>query len=329
VRLTVLSWNLFHGRDFPPDPALFTRRSRLLRRTERGETHAQVNRDLLPEFAALLAGAEWDIALLQECPPRWAAPLAAELGGAESHRALTSRNSLGPLRAFLARRNPDLLASAEGGSNLTLVRKTPLRCGLSPNNREKPQRSGVLGGIVGRRELAIHSGRPERRAMAFTRIALAPVTPTPTLRSAVGYPQITGKSHSGAGELCVANLHATNDRPEMAAEDVLLAARTAVEWAGEAPLIFGGDLNLRPAENPEVFAELRDRFGLGTPPTGPDEIDHLLARGLKVVSSPAPWPPERREVGLDSFAPERPAGDAGLAVRLSDHAPIEASFALG
>ena len=28
--MRVLSWNLYHGRDFPPDPALFTLRSRLL-----------------------------------------------------------------------------------------------------------------------------------------------------------------------------------------------------------------------------------------------------------------------------------------------------------
>ena len=62
------------------------------------------------------------------------------------------------------------MASGEGGSNLTLVRVP-----------------GKLGGIAERRELAIHEGEPERRAMAFTRTA------------------------SG---LCIANLHATNDRPE-------------------------------------------------------------------------------------------------------------------
>ena len=146
-----------------------------------------------------------------------------------------------------------------------------------------------MGGIVERRALAIHRGKPERRAMAFTRTA------------------------SG---LCVANLHATNDRPEMAAEDVLLAARTAVGWAGDAPLLFGGDLNLRPAEDPALFAELRDRFGLDTPVTAPRAIDHLLARGLEVVEAPAQWPPERREVEQD-----------GLALRLSDHAPVEARFA--
>jgi endonuclease/exonuclease/phosphatase family metal-dependent hydrolase len=270
VQFTALAWNLFHGRDFPPDSALLTWRSRLLRITERDATHAQVNRDLSAEFAAVLAEAEWDVALLQECPPRFAAPLARACE-AESHRALTSRNSFGALRALAARLNPDLIASGEGGSNLTLVR-----------------RAGPLGPIAERRALAIHEGKPERRAMAFTR--------------------------TGSG-LCVANLHATNDHPELAAEDVLLAARTATDWAGDSPLLFGGDLNLRPAESPEVFDELRERFGLAAP-TAPGAIDHLLARGLEALDPPVPWPAERREVRED-----------GLAVRLSDHAPIGARFA--
>ncbi|MGC1851462.1 MAG: hypothetical protein WA687_03355, partial [Solirubrobacterales bacterium] len=92
MRFTAISWNLFHGRDFPPDPALFTWRSRVLRIAERNATHIQVNRDLLREFAAMLSDAEWDVALLQECPPRWCEPLARACG-AEPHRALTSRNS--------------------------------------------------------------------------------------------------------------------------------------------------------------------------------------------------------------------------------------------
>ena len=46
MEFTALAWNLFHGRDHPPDPALRTWRSRLLRFDERSETHVQVNRDL-------------------------------------------------------------------------------------------------------------------------------------------------------------------------------------------------------------------------------------------------------------------------------------------
>jgi endonuclease/exonuclease/phosphatase family metal-dependent hydrolase len=270
VKFTAIGWNIFHGRDFPPDPALFTWRSRLLRITERNATHVQVNRDLQHELTSLLAAAEWDVALLQECPPRYCAPLARACA-ADPHRVLTSRNSLSAVRALAARLNPDLIASGEGGSNLTLVRA-----------------KGPLGAIEERRELTIHEGRPERRTMAFTRTA--------------------------AG-LCLANLHATNDRPELAAEDVLRAAAAATEWAGEAPLLFGGDLNLRPAENPEVFAKLRDRFGLAAP-TGPQAIDHLLTSGLQVVEPQQQWPPERRELRED-----------GIALRLSDHAPISGRFA--
>ncbi len=269
MEFTAVSWNLFHGRDCPPDPALFTWRSRLLRIEERGTTHVQVNRNLTAEFAAMLASARWDVALLQECPPRFATPL-TKACRAYSHRVLTSRNSFGTLRALAARINPDLIASGEGGSNLTLVRAF-----------------GPLGQIIERHELTIHEGKPERRAMALTRTS------------------------AGA---CIANLHATNDRAALAAEDVLLAAEAATRWAGEAPLLFGGDLNLRPAEDPGVFVVLREHFGLEGD-TGPQAIDHLLSRGLETIEPPVPWPPERRDVAQD-----------GHALRLSDHAPVQASF---
>jgi hypothetical protein len=273
VEFTAICWNLFHGRDHPPDRSLRTWRSRLLRFDERNETHVQVNRDLTREFATLLAASAWDVALLQEAPPRFAEPLARACG-AEAHRALTSRNSLAPLRALLARQNPDLMASGEGGSNLTLVRVP-----------------GKLGGIAERREIVIHEGQPERRSMAFTRTA------------------------SG---VCIANLHATNDKPKLASADVLKAARAAREWAGASPLIFGGDFNLRPAENPEVFARLADEFGIGGPTTAPRAIDHLLSRGLEPRAEPAQWPPERRELPLE-----------GRALRLSDHDVVEARFEAG
>jgi endonuclease/exonuclease/phosphatase family metal-dependent hydrolase len=240
-----------------------------LRVTERNKTHVQVNRDLRDEFAESIAAEAWDVALLQECPPRFAEALAGACG-AEWHRVLTSRNGLGGLRSAAGRLNPDLIASAEGGSNLTLVRT-----------------GGALGGIEERRGLAIHEGRPERRAMALTR--------------------------TRAG-VCVANLHATNDQPPRAVEDVRRAARAATGWAGEAPLLFGGDLNLRPAEDPDIFEELEREHGLSAP-TAPEAIDHLLARGLTAVSPPSPLASEWRELEQD-----------GLALRLSDHAPVMARF---
>ncbi len=121
IVVRALTWNLFHGRDFPPDPSLLTWRSRLLRATERGATHAQVNRPLQPEFSRVLAGMDWHVALLQEAPPRWLAPLSRSCG-ANGALALTSRNSLAPLRAAAAELNPDLIASNEGGSNQVLLR---------------------------------------------------------------------------------------------------------------------------------------------------------------------------------------------------------------
>jgi endonuclease/exonuclease/phosphatase family metal-dependent hydrolase len=272
MELSALTWNLFHGRDHPPDPSLRSWRSRLLWLTETNATHAQVNRDLFAEFAGVLAGTEWDVALLQECPPRWAAPL-AEATGATAHRVLTSRNSLAPLRALLASLNPDLIAANEGGSNLTLVR----------------------GEIGDRRELELSPGPwPERRAMAFTRAVPSRC----------------------ASEVCVANLHASAGagRRALAEREVATAAERARSWAGHAPLIFGGDLNLRPRDS-ALFGELAERHGL-TPPTGDDSLDHLLVAGLDVRTTPAPWPPERREV---------PAG-GGRVLRLSDHAPVQATF---
>src|SRR5512147_2086759 len=94
----VLTWNLFHGRAVPERP-----------------------RSLLPEFAATLAGWDWDVALLQEVPPWWPAQLGRACG-ASARMALTSRNWLLPLRRPVAERRPDLLRSNGGGCNAVLVR---------------------------------------------------------------------------------------------------------------------------------------------------------------------------------------------------------------
>ena len=121
IVVRALTWNLFSGRDHPPNAALRTWRSRILRVTERDDTHAQVNRRLLPEFGGWLAARDWDVALLQEAPPTWLRPL-AERCGASGAIALTSRNTLAFARAAIARWNPDLIASNGGGSNQILVR---------------------------------------------------------------------------------------------------------------------------------------------------------------------------------------------------------------
>jgi endonuclease/exonuclease/phosphatase family metal-dependent hydrolase len=96
--MRVLTWNLFHGRSVPD--------------TRRG---------LLPEFAAALAGWDWDVALLQEVPPWWPAELARACD-AEEQSVLTSRNALLPLRRAVAERRPDVIKSNGGGANAILVR---------------------------------------------------------------------------------------------------------------------------------------------------------------------------------------------------------------
>jgi endonuclease/exonuclease/phosphatase family metal-dependent hydrolase len=269
VRVTALTWNLFHGRDHPPDAGLLTLRSRLLRAPARNATHRQVNRDLLPEFTRVLFSADWDVALLQECPPRWRQPL-AEAAGGDHHISLTSRNSLPRLRAAVARLNPDLIASNEGGSNLILIRG-----------------NSALGRITDRRELVLNEGTPERRTMAFARTA--------------------------AG-LCVANIHATVRRPEVASAEVLRAAAAATGWAEDSPLLLGGDFNLSPGRAPHLFAALEEQHALA-PATSERAIDHLLIRGAEVPAPPGAWPARRREVDED-----------GLAVRLSDHAPVQGTY---
>jgi endonuclease/exonuclease/phosphatase family metal-dependent hydrolase len=148
--MRVLSWNLYHGRDFPPEPALFTLRSRLLRVTERGGTHVQVNRPLLDEFASVLDRLDWDVALLQEAPPRWFAALAARTRSS-GVRVLTSRNLLPALQGRFADHNPDLIASWEGGSNQILVRHP--------------------GRVLEHRRLTL-ARWPERRRMQWARLDL-------------------------------------------------------------------------------------------------------------------------------------------------------------
>jgi endonuclease/exonuclease/phosphatase family metal-dependent hydrolase len=96
--MRALTWNLYHGRGKTP-----------------------VGRSLSNEFAAALAGWEWDVALLQEVPPWWPPHLAAA-AGAEQRLVLTSRNFGLALRRAISERNPDILKSNGGGCNAILVR---------------------------------------------------------------------------------------------------------------------------------------------------------------------------------------------------------------
>lgn len=265
----MLSWNIFHGRDAPPDKSLFTRRSEWTRRVEHNETHVQVNRDLWREYTDMVCAAGWDVALLQECPPRWQPGFERECG-ADSFMSKTSRNWLENLSWRIARGWPDLIGSSEGGSNLILAREQ-------------------AGRIVETHEMTVRRRRPERRRMAFARLECG---------------------------LCVSNIHASTAVP-MAEEELRVAAEQAVEWAGDRPLVFGGDMNVRPYQS-GVYDEIAERSGLEGI-TATDSIDHLLVRGVEVVSAARAWPDEDREIRDEK---------TGLALRLSDHAPVELTLRL-
>jgi len=216
--LRVVTWNLFHGRSLPP-----------------------AGRSLRDDFAAVLAGWEWDVALLQEVPPWWS-PILAMRAGAQERTVLTSRNWLTPLQRALAERLPDLMKSWGGGANAILSRR-----GIEDHRRTTLRRW------------------PERRVAHAVRMA------------------------DGAW---VANLHATAHRPARAAADLRRARAVALEWSDGAPLVLGGDLNLR---EPRVPGFVHAAGG---------KVDHVFCRGWELAASTE-------------------ALDRG---RLSDHQPVAVSL---
>ncbi len=200
VRLRVLTWNLMHGRSVP-----------------------SAGRDLLEEFAAALAGWEWDVALLQEVPPWWPAELAARVGeDADWRLVLTSRNFGLALRRAIAVRWPDLIKSNGGGSNAILVRGMAIA-------EHRTQRLCLW---------------PERRQLQAVRL--------------------------GSG-LWVGNLHATVHDDAAARRDADRARAAMLAWANGAPLLLGGDFNVR-----ELALE-------GLSFAGGHDVDLVFAGGLEAV----------------------------------------------
>ena len=181
----------------------------------------------------------------------------ARLRGAAAP-ALTSRNSLAALRALAARINPDLIASNEGGSNLTLVR---------------------AGGWRSAAQLELRPGpRPERRVMAFSRLALD--ARARALRRQPARERRAGAargSRAGGG----------------------LGRRAGGRVGGAAPLLFGGDLNLRPPRLRPIYETLAGRFGLRPANRLPVRSTICSSAGLEIVA--------RRRPGRPSGARSRPA----------------------
>ncbi|CAN5565756.1 hypothetical protein BH20ACT17_BH20ACT17_20360 [soil metagenome] len=154
--MRVLSWNLFHGRSQPP-----------------------AGRELQAEFAAALAGWNWDVALLQEVPPWWS-PALARGSGAHVRTALTSRNALLALRRPLAKRWPDVIKSNGGGANVILVRDMAIREHRRVVLRRWPERrvchAVALAGGPWCANLHAQAHSPQRARADIARAAAATLT---------------------------------------------------------------------------------------------------------------------------------------------------------
>jgi endonuclease/exonuclease/phosphatase family metal-dependent hydrolase len=169
----------------------------------------------------MLAGWEWDVALLQEVPSWWP-PVLARAAGAQERTVLTARNQLSPVRRALATRWPDVIKSNGGGANAILVRGR---------------------GIEEHRTLRL-AWWPERRRLQAVRLS---------------------------GGVWVGNLHASVRNEPAAQRQARLAEATMLAWSGGAPIVLGGDFNVR------RFAFDRVRHA------GGHDVDHVFAAGLQPV----------------------------------------------
>jgi endonuclease/exonuclease/phosphatase family metal-dependent hydrolase len=97
---------------------------------------------------------------------------------------------------------------------------------------------------------------------------------------------------TGSG-LWIANLHAQVRPHALARADIALARATVLRWAGDGPVVLGGDFNVRDPAMP----------GFGH--SAWNSVDHVWARGLAKAA-----PGQRLERGA-----------------LSDHAPVVATLA--
>ncbi len=110
---------------------------------------------------------------------------------------------------------------------------------------------------------------------------------------------------SGA-EFVVGNLHVDAHDPDPQIE----AASWALEqYARGAPMVLGGDLNVRAGST--ALRRLRARGWLEKPVA--EGVDHLYVRGMTMEGAVKRWPPGRRDL----------AQAGGLPLRLSDHSPVE------
>jgi endonuclease/exonuclease/phosphatase family metal-dependent hydrolase len=167
---------------------------------------------------------------------------------------------------------PSQLGEASGGqARMALTSRNsclPLRRAIASRNPDLLAAAGggcnailVRGAAISEHRVRELTRRPERRVMHGVRLA---------------------------GGDWIVNLHASTHPPEQRRADLLGAAATALEWAGTAPLVFGGDLN----STQPAMPGLRHIAG--------HHVDHFFTEGRPAAS-------------------EQEVLDAGS---LSDHQPL-------
>jgi endonuclease/exonuclease/phosphatase family metal-dependent hydrolase len=167
---------------------------------------------------------------------------------------------------------PSQLGEASGAqARMALTSRNsclPLRRAVASRNPDLLAAAGggcnailVRGAAISEHRVHELTRRPERRVMHGVRLA---------------------------GGDWIANLHASTHPPEQRRADLLGAAATALEWAGAAPLVFGGDLN----STQPAMPGLRHIAG--------HHVDHFFTEGRPAAS-------------------EQEVLDAGS---LSDHQPL-------
>jgi endonuclease/exonuclease/phosphatase family metal-dependent hydrolase len=108
--------------------------------------------------------------------------------------------------------------------------------------------------------------------------------------------------------IVVANMHATNYRPDKRLADVELLRAAAFADAlarPDEPVVLGGDFNVTIVSSPTLRALSTSEWGFSA--AGPG-VDHVLIRGLDLLEGERAWPPDRRRAN---------------GRLLSDHAPVE------
>ena len=119
--MQVITWNLFHGRALPERPEY-----------------------LYDEFLEAISGWDWDVLMLQECPPWWPKKFARALG-ADYRKVRTSRNLGLPARRAFATWRPDIIKANGGGCNAILVREQTIVAHRTKRIRYIPERRAMHG----------------------------------------------------------------------------------------------------------------------------------------------------------------------------------------